>query len=244
MWIDGFPILVPMALPRFQKLSAERRHRLIAAAAEEFAENGYEGAALVAIAERSGIGKASVYYYFADKADLCATVLDEAWKLLRMEGRVNLEALTAETFWSAVQAAARENLARCNREPWLLAASKVLNRAAADPNGGGVLGEFATKRRAWETAYVRRGQELGTVRKDLPAELLVTVSLAARQAANLWILEHLEKNGEKKQALLGGHVFEIYRAVLSPPPVWREAPAVPKFPAGAGTAGGHDSRPV
>jgi AcrR family transcriptional regulator len=233
-----------MALPRFQKLSAERRHRLIAAAAEEFAEKGYEGAGLMAIAERSGIGKASVYYYFADKADLCATVLDEAWKLLQMEGRVNLKALTVETFWSSVQAAARENLSRCNREPWLLAASKVLNRAAADPNGGGVLGEFAAKRRAWEAAYVRRGQELGAVRKDLPAELLVTVSLAARQAANLWILEHLEEKGDMTQAHLAGHVFEIYRAVLSPPPSWAEPPEVPAFPTGAGSADGQGSRPA
>jgi hypothetical protein len=53
---DGLPILKGMALPRFQKLSAERRHGLIAAAAEEFAEKGYDGAALVAIAERSGSG--------------------------------------------------------------------------------------------------------------------------------------------------------------------------------------------
>ncbi len=239
---DGLPILKGMALPRFQKLSAERRHGLIAAAAEEFAEKGYDGAALVAIAERSGIGKASVYYYFADKADLCSTVLDEAWKLLRLEGRVNLKTLTAETFWSSVQAAARENLTRCNQEPWLLAASKILNRAAADPNGGGVLGEFAAKRRAWEEAYVRRGQELGAVRKDLPAELLVTVSLAARQAANLWILEHLEKNGERTQSHLAGHVFEIYRAVLSPPPDWGGPPVVPAFTVVPGSADRPGSR--
>ncbi|MFN7988876.1 MAG: TetR/AcrR family transcriptional regulator [Thermoanaerobaculia bacterium] len=209
-----------MALPRFHKLPAERRHRLIAAAAEELAEKGYEGAALVAIAERSGIGKASVYYYFADKADLCRTVLEEAWQILRLEGRVDLGALTAETFWSSVQAAAHENLARCDREPWLLSASKVLNRAAADPSVNGVLGEFAAKRRAWETSYVRRGQELGTVRADLPAELLVTVSLAVRQTANLWILEHLGESAAGTGEDLAGHVFEIYRAVLSPPPAW------------------------
>lgn len=209
-----------MALPRFHKLPAERRHRLIAAAAEELAEKGYEGAGLVAIAERSGIGKASVYYYFADKADLCRTVLEEAWQILRLEGRIDLRALTAGTFWSSVQAAARENLARCDREPWLLSASKVLNRAAADPSVNGVLGEFAAKRRAWEASYVRRGQELGTVRADLPAELLVTVSLAVRQTANLWILEHLGEGVAGGREDLAGHVFEIYRAVLSPPPAW------------------------
>jgi AcrR family transcriptional regulator len=230
-----------MALPRFAKLPAERRHRLIAAAAEELAEKGYDGAALVAIAERSGIGKASVYYYFADKADLCRTVLGEAWKLLRLDGRVDLEELTAETFWTAVQAAARENLVRCDREPWLLSASKVLNRAAADPSVDGVLGEFAAKRRAWETAYVRRGQELGTVRTDLPAELLVTVSLAVRQTANLWILEHLGAAVTMVREELAGHVFEIYRAVLSPP-AWSELPRLDARPAGGRPDAGLVSR--
>lgn len=236
------PILSSVALPRFHKLPAERRLRLIAAAAEELADKGYEGAGLVAIAERSGIGKASVYYYFADKADLCRTVLEEAWQILRLEGRVDLHALTAETFWSAAHAAAGENLVRCDREPWLLSASKVLNRVAADPSANGVLGEFAAKRRAWETAYVRRGQELGAVRADLPAELLVTVSLAVRQTANLWILEHLGEGVSGAGENLAGHVFEIYRAVLSPPPAW-SGPAGPEAPrAEARSASDRDPR--
>lgn len=230
------PILSSMALPRFHKLPAERRHRLIEAAAEELAEKGYEGAALVAIAERSGIGKASVYYYFADKADLCRTVLEEAWQILRLEGRVDLGKLTAQTFWTSVHAAARENLAHCDREPWLLSASKVLNRAAADPSVNGVLGEFAAKRRDWETAYVRRGQELGAVRADLPAELLVTVSLAVRQTANLWILEHLGEGVAGAREDLAGHVFEIYRAVLAPPPAWGEPAGPERRGAGVRTA--------
>lgn len=67
-----------MALPCFERLSAERQHGLLAAAAMEFAAKGYEGAALNAIAENAGMKEASVYYYFADKADLYATVLEEA----------------------------------------------------------------------------------------------------------------------------------------------------------------------
>ena len=211
-----------MALPRFQKLPAERRHRLIAAAAREFAEKGYDGAALTAIAERSGIGKASVYYYFADKADLCATVLTEAWQRLRAEGRVNLATLSAKTFWPSVGDVAADNLELCRREPWLLAASKLLNRALSSPTGVGVLDEFGEKRRAWEMAFVRRGQELGTIRKDVPAELLASISLSARQSASLWILDHIEELGLDEQKRLVPHVYEIYRALLSPRPAVAE----------------------
>ncbi len=217
-----------MALPRFQKLSAERRHRVIAAAAVEFAAKGYQGAALTAIAEKSGMGKASFYYYFADKADLCRTVLDEAWRRFRMEGRLDLKTLTRETFWSSFEAATRENLEKCAKEPWLLAAAKLINRPAPHPSGETVLDDFREKRRAWEAAFIRRGQELGAVRNDVPADLLVAIALSARQASNLWMLETAEDLGADERDQLALHVFEIYRALLSPPAV--ESPPAPPRP--------------
>jgi AcrR family transcriptional regulator len=205
-----------MALPRFQKLSAERRHRLLSAAAVEFAAKGFQGAALTAIAEKSGMGKASFYYYFADKADLCATVLDEAWRRFRMEGRLDLGSLTAETFWPSFEAATRENLEKCVEEPWLLAAAKLLNRSATHGPGEAVLDEYREKRREWEAAFIQRGQELGAVRSDVPADLLVAIALSARQASNLWILDRADADVEGNNEL-ALHVFEIYRAILSPP---------------------------
>lgn len=208
-----------MALPRFQKLPAERRHRLIAAAAVEFAAKGYQGAALTAIAEKSGMGKASFYYYFADKADLCATVLDEAWRRFRLDGRLDLEALTRETFWPSFAAMTRENLAKCGKEPWLLAAAKLFNRSTPHPSGEAVLDAFREKRRAWEEAFIRRGQEVGAVRSDVPADLLVAIALSVRQSSNLWLLERVEDMSLERSNDLALHVFEIYRALLSPPAV-------------------------
>ena len=207
-----------MALPRFAKLPAERRHRLIAAAAEEFAANGYDGAALGAIADNAGVGKASIYYYFTDKADLCATVLEEAWRRLSAGARLNLKTLTAETFWSSLETVAWENRELSSREPWLLAAAKLLNRAAANSSGDAVFDAYREKRHAWELAFISRGQELGTVRSDVPAELLATISLSARQASNLWLLDRMEGLSPEQVGSLALHAFEIYRALLSPPP--------------------------
>jgi len=206
-----------MALPRFSKLSADRRHRVIAAAAAEFAARGYKGAVLSSIADKSGMGKTSFYYYFADKADLCDTVLDEAWQRLSAGARVDLKTLTADTFWPTFEKVARENLEMCSRDPWLLAASKLLNRASADTGEETVLDAYQVKRRAWEAAFITRGQELGAVRDDVPTELLVTISLSARQASNLWMLDRIEELGHEGSRHLALHVFEIYRSLLSPP---------------------------
>lgn len=212
-------ILASMALPRFEKLPEDRRRRVIAAAAVEFARKGYKGAALGAIAKQSGMAKASFYYYFADKADLCATVLREAWRLLSPARRTDLQALTAETFWPAIEALARENMALCHGEPWLLAAAKLLNRASIHPPGETVFDEYREARHAWEVDFIRRGQELGTIRKDVPAELLATISLAARQASNLWILDRMAEMSAGKVNELALHSFEIYHALLAPQPL-------------------------
>lgn len=207
-----------MALPRFEKLSAERRTKLIAAAAEEFATNGFQRAALSSIARRSDMGKASVYYYFADKADLYATVLDEAWRRLSTASRYDLESVRAEDFWSAFEATVRDNLALCQREPWLLAAAKLLNHASLAPSNDGVQDEYFARRRTWEEAFIRRGQALGAIRSDVPAELLAAVSLSTRQASNLWILDRMESLGPDEWNRLALQALGIYRALLEPRP--------------------------
>lgn len=206
-----------MALPRFDKLSADRRLGLIAAAAEEFAAKGYKGALLEAIAEKAGIGKSSFYYYFSDKADLCRTVLDEAWGRLAAKGRVDLEKLTAETYWATFENVVKENLEACTDDPWLVDAARFLNRSLPDPSREEVLEEYHLKRRDWEIAWIARGQELGMVRDDVPAELLAAMSLNARQASNLWLLDRMEILGLEVTNRLALHLTGIQRAMLVPP---------------------------
>lgn len=52
-----------------------RRRQILDAAAEEFAERGYEGATLDRIGERVGLSKASLYYYVSSKEQLFAGIL-------------------------------------------------------------------------------------------------------------------------------------------------------------------------
>lgn len=55
---------------------------ILAAAEEEFAAHGLKGARMQAIADRAGLPKANVHYYFNNKASLYLAVLDnitESW---------------------------------------------------------------------------------------------------------------------------------------------------------------------
>lgn len=58
-----------------QVLKDEVRERICGAALEVFAERGYEGATMIGIAERAGVGTASTYRYFAGKRELFETVV-------------------------------------------------------------------------------------------------------------------------------------------------------------------------
>lgn len=58
-----------------QVLKEEIRQRILAAALEELAAHGYEGASMARIAERAGLGTATSYRYFAGKAELFDAVI-------------------------------------------------------------------------------------------------------------------------------------------------------------------------
>ena len=58
---------------------------ILAAARDEFAEFGLGGARMDRIAERAGLNKRLIYYYFADKETLFQAVLELAYRDIRTE---------------------------------------------------------------------------------------------------------------------------------------------------------------
>ncbi len=58
-----------------ERQSADTLHKILEVAEREFAQKGYEGAHLQAIAEQVGVQKTALYYYFASKEALYSAVL-------------------------------------------------------------------------------------------------------------------------------------------------------------------------
>ena len=59
---------------------------ILAAARDEFAEHGLGGARMDRIAERAGLNKRLIYYYFEDKERLFQAVLEQAYLHIRERG--------------------------------------------------------------------------------------------------------------------------------------------------------------
>ena len=60
-----------------KQLMGETRERLVKAAVEEFAREGYEGANISRITEAAGVATGTIYNYFPSKNELMLTILSE-----------------------------------------------------------------------------------------------------------------------------------------------------------------------
>lgn len=67
----------------FRNLPEEKRTRVLAAAAAEFAARGYESASMNALVGQAEISKGSLFVYFPTKLDLFDTVVKRAMKLAK-----------------------------------------------------------------------------------------------------------------------------------------------------------------
>ena len=82
------------AVVEIRSRDADRtREEILRAAMAEFAGHGFGGARMGAIAERSGVDKKLIYYYFAGKDELFLAVLEQTYTDIRTaERELHLEA--------------------------------------------------------------------------------------------------------------------------------------------------------
>lgn len=64
-------------------MTDERRARILSAAREIFAEEGFRTAEVKTIAERAGVGKATIYKFFQSKEELLMVIVEEDLAQLR-----------------------------------------------------------------------------------------------------------------------------------------------------------------
>lgn len=82
------------AAPEIRTRDADRsRQAVLRAAMAEFADHGFGGARVEAIAERAGVNKKLIYYYFDGKDELFVAVLEQTYADIRAaERELQLEA--------------------------------------------------------------------------------------------------------------------------------------------------------
>lgn len=206
-----------MPLPRFEKLDPPRKKSILGAAAEEFGERGFEGASYNRIIERAGISKGAMYYYFADKDDLYRTVLDAALTLwLTHVGFQTFEADDAESFWRACREMYERSLRFMLADPSNAALCLSVTRARERLEGHAALSSLNERMVEWTRELVRKGQEVGAIRGDLPNELLVQMGLAMMDGGDRWLARRWNEIGEGDVEATAKTLVDLFRRVGEP----------------------------
>jgi AcrR family transcriptional regulator len=206
-----------MARPRFANLDLDTRFQVLETAAVEFAARGYDGVSLNQLIERLGMSKGSFYYYFDDKADLFSTVADLAWAIVLPVEALDLETLDASNYWFSLEALMREARARVRANPWLVGFTRLMYDPPDIPGVRESLSEKFDEARRWQAELIRRGQTIGTVRADLPVELLQALLVGADEAGDRWFVNNWEQLDEREIERLFEEVFAIFRRMLEAP---------------------------
>lgn len=211
---------------RLDKLDLDRQKRLFESAAAEFAANGFDGASLNRILEKSGMSKSSLYYYFDDKADLFTTMVEKTVAVLFKEiFDLDPDRLEAATFWSTFEGIYRRAIDVCDRNAWLVRFGGMFYRLRSDPRQGSATGRLFQVARAWVARLVERGQALEVVRADLPQSLLIDATMSLLESLDRWVVAHwAELDAAQKDAIPKEHIALLRRLLAAGPEDGARAP--------------------
>ena len=155
--------------------AARNRARIVSAAAEVFAERGLD-ASTAEIAERAGVGEATVYRRFPSKEDLIAAII-----ATQMEETLEVAAACLEESdpWRGIERFLFEIGERANVDQGLSDSAKESCVASAE------LAPLRKRLLDLCAELVRRGQRAGLVRKDVSGQDLIFLIAATGSLGQL-----------------------------------------------------------
>ncbi len=146
---------------------AAKRAELLDAAISVIAEDGFAGASLRKVAERAGTSTGAVTYYFANKDEMMAAVIESRFDIFdaMLKGREDevdvRDGLERWFDWTKAEVAGE----------WL-ATFQLLAQARHDRALAAVFQRRYARYRQVFASALAKGQRQGTIRKDISAELL------------------------------------------------------------------------
>jgi AcrR family transcriptional regulator len=165
-----------MPRPRFQRVPLDKRDAILDAAAKEFATHGYDDASVNRMIVAAGMSKGSFYYYFDDKGDLAAAVIErQAEEYLDIYSQLDTPT-TVSGFWSSLTRFMELGAERLRQSPHTtldammrLASALSQHPELLDRLSKSVIADITRK----SITFWTRGQELGAVRTDLSVAQLM-----------------------------------------------------------------------
>jgi AcrR family transcriptional regulator len=199
-------------------LSSDKKAKILEISAREFGAHGFSGASLNHILEQAGISKGAAYYYFDSKADLFGTVIQHYFDHLMADSRFDLRSLDAETFWPMLSGFYRKSLEHTFDDAWVGALSKAVWKLSPEERRSPEFKAAMERPMGIVGAIVKRGQEVGSVRTDIPADLLIDLVVAIDEVCDSWFGANIERIERAELERMVSTLLEMVRAMLEPRP--------------------------
>ncbi len=176
----------------------ERRRQLIAEAVSAFGSRGYDATTLDAVAEAAGVRKQTLLYYFSSKEELFKACVDEVAARLTEALERGLEGPGGG--WSRVESVIRSAFRLAEEWPEFPLMAREAARRSPD-----VVQHVAARLeplRKGALAFLERGMEEGTFRRQDPGLLLFTLYTAVvGSLTEAGVLRALTGRASGRQAL-------------------------------------------
>jgi AcrR family transcriptional regulator len=193
---------------------------ILAAAIHEFREQGYDGARIDAIAERSGFNKRMIYHYFGGKDELYLAALESAYSGIRTaENELELEDLEPT---EAIRKLVRFTWIYFLEHPEFLSILATENLLKArylkrSPRTVSLHPPLTTR----IASILAKGAKSGVFRKDVDAvNLYITIaSIGAFYLSNKWTLSTIFERSLTASDMVarwGSHMEEVMLGYLRP----------------------------
>ncbi len=197
------------------KLSEEKRAQLFTIASGEFAAKGFAQASLNRIISEIGMSKSSFYHYFENKTDLYRQTLNQAMApFLEARGSFDLGLLTAKNYWPTSQIMMQEMAKMTNSSPEVVMVGRMFYRSLENPEERELTRDIMAESTDWLTSLLRRGQDLGTLRDDLPSGLMIDMLMALGMSIDRWLLIHWDELSDEDRLKLNSKSFELFKRML------------------------------
>lgn len=170
-----------MPLPRFTRLPADERKRIVDAARAVFAADGVDHATYAEVIRGAGISKSSAYNYFDGREDLLDVVLDEVAHRLRVVLGEWQRVEDAEAFWGELAAATTRLEQHAAAHPDDLA---LIDPAFLLRMQGGFIG--------WIGDVIDNGIGIGLITVNCDRDLVVWTTAAVLRSGDAWWAEKMK----------------------------------------------------
>lgn len=202
-------------LQRFKKLDVDRQTEILDAAAAEFATHGFNGASVNRVIKATGLSKGAFYYYFEGKDDLFVTVF-RAYEARAARGLdLDPRHLTKATYWPTMTEWSEHMMDLVMTTPHWVGLGKAFYEIPSDQWYEGVVGEYLAERLGEFATLVGRGQTLGVVRSDLPAEVLVELWMAANTVLDGYTLKWWDDTPQHLRKGLMAIQLDVLKRILT-----------------------------